>query len=85
MEEEKIYRQWKNHRMQVHVPDDFSVAVMQRIAAISHENTIEFPIGSFDWPRRLTRWSAAGGLILLGVFRIWYILSNLLQPHLLMR
>jgi hypothetical protein len=84
MEEDNIYRQWKSHRMQVHVPDHFNVDVMQRIAAISQENKMEFPVGAFDWSSRLTRWSAAGGLILLGVFRILYILTSLLHPHLLM-
>jgi hypothetical protein len=85
MKKERVYRQWKEHRRQVPVPDHFTGSVMQRVMAMPRENKAEPPTENFDLQNRLTRLSAAGGLILLGLFRILYILANLLQPQLLMR
>ena len=84
MRAENIFHQWKKHRMQVHVPGHFTADVMQRIADVSNDNKIEFPVGTYELSNRLARWFTAGGLVLLGIFRLLYIMTHLLQPHLLM-
>lgn len=84
MKAEQIYHQWKSYRSQMVVPENFTADVMQRIniAATCCDN--ESDVFAFEISGRLARWSAAGGLILLGLFRIFFILANLLQPQLLM-
>jgi hypothetical protein len=84
MKQENVYTQWKAYRRQVVVPDHFTTDVMQRIGSVEIERNDEFPAGLLDLPGCLVRWSAAGGLILVGLFRLFFIVANLLQPHLLM-
>ena len=83
MEKEKIYNRWKAYRKAVPVPGEFSDSVMHQIAAMPQEDSREFLIDKLDPQNRLARMGAAGGLILLGLFRILYILANLIQPQLL--
>jgi hypothetical protein len=84
MREEKCLTQWKTYRRQVAVPEHFTVDVMQWIDALGAVKNNEYPIGPLGRQSCLARWSAAGGLILLGLFRILYIMTHLLQPHLLL-
>lgn len=83
MKKETVYNQWKAYRRQVVVPEHFTTDVMQRIGSAAIERNDEFPAGLLDLSDCLVRWSAAGGLILVGLFRIFFIVANLLQPHLL--
>lgn len=85
MQEEDIYREWKTRRRRVPVPEHFTAGVMQRIETIAPTSDHEFPVGIFDVSDRLLRWSTAGGLILLGLFRILVIIANLLRPQLLLQ
>lgn len=84
MKDEKIYHQWKSHRRQVVASEHFTAEVMQRIQAVATANDSEPGIVAFDRSGRLARWGTAGGLVLLGLFRLFYILAHLLQPQLLM-
>jgi hypothetical protein len=84
MEKNDFYAQWKEHRRHVPVADHFTNSVMAAIEKQRPGEEYELPPGLFDFPNRLTRWSAAAGLMLLGVFRILYIAANLLQANPLM-
>lgn len=83
MKKENIYNQWKEHRRQVSVPDYFTAGVMARIESQVHHQDDEMPFGMIDLPASLVQWSAAAGLVLLGLFRIVYIVATLFRPHLL--
>jgi hypothetical protein len=84
MKKEDVYTQWKAYRRDVPVPEDFASGVM---AAIENQKPIhdnELPAGLTAFSNRITRWGAAAGLVMLGIFRILYIAANLLQANPLM-
>jgi hypothetical protein len=83
MKKETVYNQWKEHRRQVSVPENATAAVMARIESQVHHQDDEMPFGMIDLPASLAQWSAAAGLMLLGIFRIVYIAATLFRPHLL--
>lgn len=83
MKKQDIYNQWKNHRMQVPVPNQFTVSVMQQVQATARQNDAELTDDKYNSYNRLTRIIVSGGMILLGLFRIGYILANLLQSQVL--
>lgn len=83
-EDKNLYGQWKTHRRQIVVPERFTIDVMQHIRMATDPENNEYPLGSVNLQSRLVRWSAAGGLILLGVFRILFIIANLMRPQMLM-
>jgi len=83
-EENPLYDQWKTHRRQIVVPDHFTADVMQHIRIATAPENNEYPFGAVNRQSRLVSWSAAGGLILLGVFRILFIIANLMRPQMLM-
>jgi hypothetical protein len=84
MKKEDIYSQWKEYRRHVPVPENFSDGVMAAIENQEPSNDGELPAGLTDFSNRITRWSAAAGLVMLGLFRILYIAGNLLQANPLM-
>ena len=83
-EENRLYDQWKTQRRQIVVPEYFTADVMQHIRIATAPESNEYPLGSVNLQSRLVSWSAAGGLILLGVFRILFIIANLMRPQMLM-
>ncbi len=83
MKKETIYTQWKDHRRQIPVPEGFATAAMARIEHRVPKEAFERPGELIDFPNRLLQWSAAAGLVFLGVFRVFYIAANLLQANLL--
>lgn len=83
MKKETVYNQWKGHRRQVSVPENFTAGVMDRIEGHVRHQDDEMPFGMIDLPASLVQWSAAAGLMLLGLFRIVYIVAILFRPHLL--
>lgn len=83
MKKETIYSQWKEHRRQSPVPEDFAAGVMARVQCREPKKQFELPAGYTDFPNRLLQWSTAAGLVLLGLFRILYIAANLLRTNLL--
>ena len=84
MKRETIYTHWKNRRRQIPVPKDFAAAVMATIEHRAPKEESELPAGLTEFPNRLLQWSAAAGLVFLGLFRIFYIAANLLRTNLLM-
>jgi hypothetical protein len=83
-EENPFYDHWKTHRRQIVVPEHFTADVMQHIRIATAPENNECPLELVDRQSRLVSWSAAGGLILLGVFRILFIIANLMRPQMLM-
>lgn len=84
MKKETIYTQWKESRRQIPVPEGFAAGVMARIENQTPNEEIDRPVGLTDIQFRLMQWSMAAGLVLLGLFRIFYIAANLLRTNLLM-
>lgn len=84
MKKDALYTQWIEQRRQVAVSEDFAAGVMARIESRTSSRAQELPMEAIFCPSRLLRWSAAAGLVLLGLFRIIYIAASLLRPHLLM-
>jgi hypothetical protein len=81
MENEDFYTQWKEHRQQVQVPEDFSSSVMAAIESQAPGEGDELPTGITDFSSRIMRWAAAAGLMLLGIGRIVFITVNLLRAN----
>jgi hypothetical protein len=84
MKKDDLYTQWIEHRRQVAVSEDLVAGVMARIESRTSCPDQNLPLETIFLPSRLLRWSAAAGLVLLGLFRIIYIAASLLRPHLLM-
>jgi hypothetical protein len=84
MENEDIYTQWKEHRRHVPVPENFSNRVMANIDNRRSREAYELPAALTGVRSRLMQWSAAAGLILLGLMRIAFIALNLLRANSLM-
>ena len=84
MKKETIYSQWKERRRQVSPPGDFTATVMARIERQAHGQDDEMPFHVMNLPTNRLQWSTAAGLVMLGLFRILYIVVTLLRPHLIM-
>ena len=84
MKKEAIYTQWKVHRRQIQVPEDFAAGVMARIENQAPNEEYDRPAGRTGIRYRMMQWSVAAGLILLGIFRVFYIAANLLRANLIM-
>jgi hypothetical protein len=82
--EPTYYRDWKDHRRQVPVPEDFAAGVMARIEARKPQSEFEAPEVFAACSSRVIQWSLAAGLAALGLFRLLYVVVNLLQANLLM-
>lgn len=84
-DKEKLYSAWLAHRRQIAAPKTFSNNVMGEINR-THARKVKShkanPSNYLDHP--LSRWMAASGLVLLGVFRILYIAGSLLRTNLVM-
>jgi hypothetical protein len=81
MEKEDIYTQWKEHRRHVPVPEDFSSGVMAMIDNRKTREAYELPAALTGFRSRLMQWSAATGLVMLGLMRIAFIAVNLLRAN----
>jgi hypothetical protein len=81
MKKETFYTQWKEHRCRVPVPEQFATGIMARIEKQGQKEEYELPAGLTDIHNRLMQWSTAASLVLLGLFRIFYIAANLLRAN----
>ena len=84
MDDKDFYARWKEHRRQVPVPDHFARGVMAAIENQDPGEEYELPPAMAVYSNRLMRWAAAAGLLLLGLFRFFYIAGNLLRANPLM-
>lgn len=82
MKREEIFRQWKASRSNVPVPDDFTSRVMQSIKADKTEHLFSSldQLNQLDqWmPSVIGRWSATLTLLMLGLFRIFFMVGHLI-------
>ena len=83
MTQHDIYSQWKTRRKKVTVPDRFTAAVMQQVKAEALQNKEALPDGTVIFQNRLTEIITAGGMVLLGLFRLFYIIASLFQSQML--
>lgn len=79
MKKESLYVQWKEHRRQVNIPDDFAAGVMAEIENQVGSRELELPARFDLMHSRLAQWGMAAGLVLVGLFRILYIAANLIR------
>lgn len=84
MDREDFYARWKEYRREVPVPEHFTDGVMAAIESQDLREEYELPTGLTGFSNRLMQRVAAGGLLLLGLFRILYIAGNLLRANPLM-
>ena len=84
MNDKDFYARWKEHRRHVPVPDHFTDGVMAAIEKQNPGEEDELPAEIIDFSNHLKRWAAAAGLLLLGLFRILYVIGNLLRTNSLM-
>ena len=84
MNKEDLYKQWKERRQEVIVPDHLSSRVMDRIHTFERDADV---LGLSDYlleipeiVNRMMRYAAAVGLSLLGIYRIYSVMGNLLIP-----
>jgi hypothetical protein len=78
MNDDHLYTQWINHRRKSSVPEGFAqqvVASIQRRAA-APKTTRAKAFGTMA--HRLMHWAAALSMVLLGIFRLFYVTANLL-------
>lgn len=84
-DKEQLYSAWLARRKQIAAPKTFSNNVMGEINR-THARKVT-PLKAnlphyLDHP--LSRWMAASGLVLLGIFRILYIAGSLFRTNLVM-
>lgn len=84
MDQEDFYARWKEYRREVPVPEHFAAGVMTAIESQDLREEYELPTGLTGFSNRLMQRVTAGGLLLLGLFRILYIAGNLLRANPLM-
>ena len=81
MNKETIYSQWKVHRRQIPVPGEFAAGVMASIRDQEPLKEHEFYTRLIGIHNRFRRWSVAAVLVLLGLFRLFYIAASLLRAN----
>ena len=81
MKKEALYTQWKNHRRNVPVPEEFAKGIMAEINANQQRGGCGPPLEEPGFSSRLTQWAAGAGFVMLGLFRILYIALSLLRAH----
>ncbi len=78
MNDDYFYTRWINHRRKTSVPDGFA----QRIVASTENQAAATETAQAkaagDIVHRLMNWAAAISMVLLGIFRLYYIMVNLL-------
>lgn len=78
MNKDNLYHKWIHLRRQVNLPENFTNQVMNAIQNQRREARFSL-FDRFGTPSHiLTRWAAALGLIALGLYRIFFVTTNLL-------
>ena len=78
MNDHRLYTQWINHRRKTLVPEGFAQRI---VASIERQSPAPKPAratASGDIAHRLMNWAAAISMVLLGLFRLFYVTANLL-------
>jgi hypothetical protein len=78
MNDDHLYTQWINHRRKTSVPKGFAQQVVESIERQAPAPKIARSKAFGDIAHRLMNWAAAISMVLLGIFRLFYVTSNLL-------
>jgi hypothetical protein len=78
MNDDRLYTQWINHRRKTSVPEGFAQQVVESIERQAPTLKITRAKASGDIVHRLINWAAAISMVLLGLFRLFYVTANLL-------
>jgi hypothetical protein len=78
MNDDHLYTQWINHRRKTSVPKGFAQQVVESIERQAPAPKTARPKAFGDIAHRLMNWAAAISMVLLGIFRLFYVTSNLL-------
>lgn len=78
MNNDRLYSQWINHRRKTSVPDGFAQQIVASIERQSPAPKIAQAKAAGDIAHRLMNWAAAISMVLLGLFRLFYVTANLL-------
>lgn len=80
MKREEIFRQWKASRSNVPVPDDFTSRVMQSIQADKAGHIFQAldQLDLWGMPSTIGRWSAVLTLLMIGLFRLFFMIGHLI-------
>ncbi|MGD9189977.1 MAG: hypothetical protein PVI89_17290 [Desulfobacteraceae bacterium] len=78
MNDDYLYTQWINHRRKTSVPEGFARQVVESIERQASAPKTARAKASSDIAHRLMHWAAAISMVLLGIFRLFYVTANLL-------
>ncbi|MGD8836044.1 MAG: hypothetical protein PVI54_12125 [Desulfobacteraceae bacterium] len=78
MNDDYLYTQWINHRRKASVPEGFSRRIVKSIEHQAPAPGRAQSKASGDIGQRLMNWAAAISMVLLGIFRLFYVTANLL-------
>jgi hypothetical protein len=78
MNDNYLYTQWINHRRKTSVPEGFAQQVVKTIERQAPAQKTARTRASSDIAHRLMHWAAAISMVLLGIFRLFYVTVNLL-------
>ncbi len=77
MDDELLYREWKERRQNVPVPQDFSRRVTTRLFSETERRRMRSSLGARSVA---VRWAVSAGLALVGLLRLSLVTYNLLVP-----
>lgn len=78
MNDDRLYTQWINHRRKTTVPEGFAQRIVASIERPSPAPGTAQAKADGDIAHRLMHWAAAISMVLLGLFRLFYVTANLL-------
>ncbi len=78
MNDDRLYTQWINHRRKTTVPQGFAQRIVASIEGRSPAPETAQTKAAHTIAHRLMHWAAAIAMVLLGIFRLFYVTANLL-------
>lgn len=85
MEKDRLYREWKSYRADISPPDDFSSKVMEQVHEYERDKNLGLIAGLLSQiyflPNRAMRLAFALALSLLGLYRLFHVVVNILVPN----
>ncbi len=78
MNDDYFYTHWIHHRRKTSVPDGFAQRIVESIEGQTAAPETVPAQAAGDIAHRLVNWAAAISMVLLGIFRLYYITVNLL-------
>ena len=78
MNDHRLYTQWINHRRKISMPEGFAQQIVESIERQSPAPKIVRAKAFSSIAHRIMNWAAAISMVLLGIFRLFYVTANLL-------